>query len=285
MLSPEHVSGLSWLIIEVTMPALFFCGVLKSGFSFENKGLIVAALGGFLVSLIGLLLAIPLFQVFPLKNKEKGAILFDACVGNSSFLPLPISMALWGDQGVLACLAYVLGNNIFLFTLGIGLLRGSKKLEKADILRVFMHPQALAFGLGLMLFVLKNPCPVWLFEPIEALGKSTLPLAMLATGAILAQSGAIWQGRGRLLGSLGAYKLLILPGLAYLCLKPLQNGPFGGVGAALVLLQAAMPSLASAGIYAKRFGGDAPLAAAGSLASTLASPLTIPLWMALWELK
>lgn len=283
-LNEEGVNGLSWLVIDVTMPALFFCGVLDSGFSFENKGLIVAMAGGFLVSCLGMLAAMPLFRVFPLKNKEKGAVWFDCCVGNSSFLPLPIAMALWGQEGVLVCLAYLLGNNVFLFTVGIRMLRGGGSFEKRDFIRIFTHPQALAFFLGLLMYSLGLRLPPWVYEPLDALGKATLPLAMIATGAILAQATGSWQGRGTLLASVAVVKLVVLPLLVLICLKPFKNGAFGGVGASLVLLQAAMPSLASAGVYARRFGGDAGLAASGSLVTTLLSPLTLPLWMLIWDL-
>jgi predicted permease len=282
LMDRSSVSGLAWLIIDVTMPALFFTGVLKNGFILQNKAFIVSFLGGTLVPCVGLLLAWPTFRFFPLENKQKGAIYFDSCVGNSSFIPLPICAALWGTEGSLACLAYILGNNIFLFTVGIGLLRGLKRPEKREILRIIMHPQGLAFALGLTFFYFKIQLPNWLFQPIEDLGKATLPLAMVVTGAILAQERHQWKGKARLFSALTLLKLGALPFLAFICLKPFKYGPFGGIAASVVLLQAAMPSLASAGVYARRFGGDAALAASGSLLTTLLCPLSIPLWMMWW---
>ena len=40
LLRGEALSRLAWLVIDVSMPALFFCGVARSGFSFENKDFI-----------------------------------------------------------------------------------------------------------------------------------------------------------------------------------------------------------------------------------------------------
>jgi predicted permease len=282
ILNGEPLSRLAWLVIDVTMPALFFSGVSRNGFIVENKGLIVAILGGLGVSALAMLLSWPLMRVLPLNYKEKGTFWFNCCIGNSSFLPLPLCYALWGNDGTLACLGYIMGNNLFLFTAGIGMLRGLSKRKKNDILRVFLHPQALAFVLGLSCFYLKILIPQWFFESVQGLGQATIPLSMLVTGAILAGEGVRWKGKGAVYASLAGFKLLLLPAAVFICLKPLKNGPFGGVGASVVLLEAAMPCLASAGAYASRFGGDSGLAAACSLITTLASPLTIPLWMTLW---
>jgi predicted permease len=124
--------------------------------------------------------------------------------------------------------------------------------------------------------------PVWLFEPMDMLGKATIPMAMLATGAILAQSTAAWKGRELALAFMAFFKLAVLPFVAFIILKPFKINDFHGIWASVVLLQAAMPSLASSGVYARRFGGDAALAATGSLITTVLCLITLPLWLALW---
>jgi len=216
LIGDQGVETIAWIVIDVTMPALFFTGVLESGFIIGNKGLILAMLAGILLPCLGLLLSLPLFKILSFKNKEKGAIAFSCCVGNSSFIPLPLCSA----PGTLACLAYILGNNIFLFSLGIGLLSGQKVNEKYNIIRIFTHPQALAFALGLALFSLNLEPPEWIMEPLDGLAKATLPLAMLLTGAILARERLQLKGKMGHIASVSLIKLLLLPLCALLILKP-----------------------------------------------------------------
>ncbi len=253
----------------------------RSGLSFENKDFLVTFLGGLVVSSLGWALAAPVASRLGLKNKDKGAFLFLVAICNSSFLPLPLAKALWGEQGTYCVLGFLLGNNLFLMTVGIAMLRSQGSPKSTDFLRAFLHPQALGFGLGILLWALKIPIPAWLFDPVSALGEATLPLAMLATGGILALSGMPGKGEARLLAWAAGLKLLALPFLVLCAEKAFKINAFAPIGAGVLMLEAAMPSLASAGVYAHRFGGNASLAASGSLITTLICPLTLPVWMAL----
>lgn len=269
------MKGLAWIVVDITLPALIFIGMI----SLSEHHLPVFALlaGGFLVSLAGLLVASWTLKLKKLKNK--GTFLFTVAVANSSFLPLPLAYALWGDVGASACLIYILGNNFFVFSLGISLFRLDYGATKnIDFTMLYRHPQALAALLGLLWMAGGLSLPTWAFQTIEGLGQSTIPMAMLATGGLLAVSTRkvignrlfLWLGLG--------LKLVALPALTVLILKMTD---IKGVLAGILLLQAAMPSLASAAAYASRFRGDPVLAGRSSFWSSLVALVTIPLWMAL----
>jgi predicted permease len=234
-------------------------------------------LGGFLVSSLGLLLGALALRLKTIENK--GTFLFSVAIANSSFLPLPLALALWGELGVAACLIYVLGNNVFLFSVGISLFRldghGPKNVEFSMLYR---HPQALAAALGLLWRWGALELPPWLFVTLDGLGQSTIPLAMLATGGLLAASGRKMIENKGVLGVSLSLKLFVLPALTLLILKSFA---ITGLLAGILLLQACMPSLASAAAYASRFKGDPVLAGNSSFWSSLAALGTIPAWMAL----
>ena len=146
------------------------------------------------------------------------------------------------------------------------------------MLLTLLHPQSIGFAAGLLLAALNFHLPQWVLDPVSSFGQATIPMAMVATGSILSQvhlgKDVLW----RMQLPAAFLKLILLPLIVLLILKAWQPGT---LVAGVLLLQAAMPSLASSGIYAKRFGGDAAQAAAGSLVTTALCPLFLPLWMGL----
>jgi malate permease and related proteins len=275
ILEQSVAKGLAWIVVDVTLPVLIFIGMISlSVDSLPWQGLL---LGGFLLSSLGLLLGALALRWKSIKNK--GTFLFSVAIANSSFLPLPLAMALWGELGTAACLIHVLGNNVFLFSVGISLFRlDGHGLKNIDFSMLYQHPQAIAAALGLLWRWGGLPLPSWLYVTLDGLGQSTIPLAMLATGGLLAASGRKMIENKGVLGLSLALKLLVLPALTLLVLKSLE---ITGILAGILLLQACMPSLASAAAYASRFKGDPVLAGNSSFWSSLAALGTIPAWMAL----
>jgi len=276
-ISHEAVTGLARLLIDVTMPALFFVGAL--GMDMENMSQWWPLMpAGFMVSVTGFCLAwLAHHRVAP-KEPARGAFMFLVSIGNTAFLPIPLCYAMWGETGVLACLFYILGNNFAMFSFGIGVLARSagRKMDLKMLRMTLMHPQALAFAAGLALAFIGWKPVSWLLEPVSMLGKSTIPLAMIAVGAILSEVRWKQQKQNKLLAWTVALKLVALPAIVLMLLKAWQPT---AIIAGVLLLQASMPSLASAGVYARRFGGDAGLAASGSLLTTLLCPVALPFWM------
>lgn len=275
LLDDSAMRSLAWIVVDITLPALIFAGITR--LSLDGPAAVKLLIGGFAVSALGLALAWPFSK---LKNVEfKGTFLFSVAVANSSFLPLPLATALWGQAGTEACLIYILGNNVFLMSAGIGLFgldrRGPKNI---DISMLYRHPQSVAALLGGLFLGLGWVLPAWGQESVHQLGQATIPMAMLATGGLLAASGRKMHENKGVLGLSLTLKLLALPALMLLGLKTLG---IQGLLAGILLLQASMPSLASAAAYASRFKGDPVLAGNSSFWSSLAALGTIPAWMAL----
>jgi predicted permease len=277
LLSTDQVRGLAWVVIDVTMPALFFTGLLHQDVkALGNMSLL--AVGGILLCTLGWLLGLLALRLYGKSIENKGTFLFLCAIGNSSFLPLPLCQALWGNEGTAYCLFFVLGSNLFLFTMGIRLMRGSLHLEKGFKLKDILHPQALATAAGLGLALGGVVLPSWLDGSLTSLGQATIPLAMLATGALLgATTSKSIENKG-ILGTALLVKLAALPLIVAISLKMLG---IHGVSAGVLLLEAAMPCLASSAVYAARFGGNVKLGAEGSFWSHLAALATFPVFMAL----
>jgi predicted permease len=277
-LKADAAQALAHLVVDVTLPALIFVGIS----TFSMAGLPWPALlgAGFGLSCLGLALAWPFSRS---KNVEfKGTFMFLVAVANSSFLPLPLASAIWGQEGTQYCLIYILGNNIFLLTIGIMLLQHDRVgHEKSSLTELFRHPQILA-AVGALLWKGSGlETPDWASWTLNSLGQTTIPLAMVAIGALLGTSDGNSIGNKWVLGTVVGLRLLAAPALVLLGLKMIG---IKGVLAGLVLLQAAMPSLASTAAYASRFGGDPVLGGKGSFWTSLGSLATLPLFLALGRL-
>lgn len=273
-LDESAVRALAWIVVDVCLPALIFIGIIDVSWTALPWPSLF--LGGFALSLAGLLLGLAASR---LKNIDSlGTFLFSVAIANSSFLPLPLAQALWGQPGLNACLIFILGNNVFLFSLGISLFRLDRQGSKnTDFSMLYRHPQVLAAVAGLGWHLLGLPMPSWAHLSLSGLGHSTIPMAMLAIGGLMAASGRkMTENKGVLALSLGL-KLFVLPALTLLALKSLG---IQGVLAGILMLEASMPSLASAAAYAVRFEGDPVLAGNASFWSSLMGLATIPAWIA-----
>ncbi len=277
LINSDATSGLGRLVVDVCMPCLFFIASLEFSWAGPSDGLV--AVGGFGMSVLGLLIGYLIARVFGFSGLQLGTFLFLCSVGNSSFLPIPLSDALLGQSGVRSTILYILSNNIYIFSIGIALFSMGgihKNYYKTMLFRVIAHPQSVAFWLGLSLHFIGFRPPAAVLEPISALGKTTLPLAMVCTGCILAGAGGLRTASWGLIGVMGGVKLVLLPLIVYLAFK---DNSFSDSSHGVLLLQAAMPCLASAGVYAQRFGGDAKLAAQGSLFTHVLAIFTLIFWL------
>lgn len=274
-LNAEQIGGLAKVVVDVCTPALFFVAIVD--FSATSLPFAALFIGGVAVSVLGLALAYPLSKLKNIENK--GTFLFLVAVGNSTFLPLPLSQALWGEAGSLACLIFILGSNVFLFSWGIWLFHlDGEKSKKLEISMVFRHPQGWGALLGLVWRLSGWGLPAWIHFSLQGLGQSTIPMAMLATGGLIAAaSGNPFENKA-FLGTVAILRNLALPLVTLILLKTLG---ITGVLAGILLLQSAMPSLASSAAYASRFQGDPFLAGWGSFWTSLISLATIPLFLAL----
>ncbi|MCC5877648.1 MAG: AEC family transporter [Candidatus Sumerlaeia bacterium] len=113
----------------------------------------------------------------------------------------------------------------------------------------------------------------------EIVGQAMAPLAMLLTGALIAQTriGAVTMRR---FVPIVALRFLIMPGLIYFLLVSGQI-PGGELLALILILEAASPPAMNLALAAKRFGGEWETASALSLWANLAGLVALPIWMAL----
>jgi malonate transporter len=141
---------------------------------------------------------------------------------------------------------------------------------------VVKNPLIWACAIGLVINVLHLPLPKLWHEVADALGRSSLAIGLLVTGAGLHLEGLFRPSAGAAIGVF--LKLILMPVLGIAMALW-----FGLTGSNLVIVAAcsAIPASSSAYVLARQMGGDAPLLAQIITLQTILAAITMPVAIAL----
>jgi predicted permease len=141
---------------------------------------------------------------------------------------------------------------------------------------VVRNPLIWACAIGLAINVAHLPLPRIWHEVADALGRSSLGIGLLVTGAGLHLEGMF---RPSLAASVAVFlKLVLMPVLAVAL--ALWFG-LSGYNLAIVTACSAVPASSSAYVLARQMGGDAPLLAQIITLQTILAAITMPVVIAL----
>lgn len=246
---PEQApAALNAYVIHVALPALVLSEIPRLVISAQ---ILLPVVSAWLVMLFSALLTYAVARWQRWSDEVTGAMLLVVTLGNTGFLGLPLIQAHLGDAALPYAILYDnLGTFIALNTFGIWV--AAFYAARAQTSGAVMPPwwkSMLAFPpfLALLLAFALRPFeyPLWLQELLARLSSTLVPVVMLAVGLQ-------WQLRlerhqlGPMVFGL-LVMLLIAPAFAWL-LMPVLGG--GGLAAKVVVLEAAMPAMISAGVLA-----------------------------------
>lgn len=291
------VSALSRVVLDVSLPALAFTAIVKTTSPKERDEALLLPLFGFVLCALSALVG-AVMAWLTARPPRRRTLLFVIAMPNWIYLPLPIAAALYGTAGTRTVLLCNVGALLFLWTIGVFILSGRASLGSA-LRQVAARPglwataAGIAAALGtpeLLRHVVdsgpgRSPLlflPTVLFQSLELLGTLTIPLALLCTGAQLAELREKARSGSRELAAALVGRLLLAPLLTFAVLHALP-GLLAPPVRATVALIAAMPVAVSCSMFTRELGGDDELAATSILASTLASLATVPALLALWQ--
>jgi malonate transporter len=193
---------------------------------------------------------------------------------------LAVSANLYGDTGLalasVAMVAIIPLVNVFSVAVLAHYASTEKQSVGAIAMTVVRNPLIWACAIGLAINVTHLPLPKIWHEVADALGRSSLGIGLLVTGAGLHLEGMF---RPSPAASVSVFlKLILMPVLAV----GLALG-FGISGPNLVItvVCAAVPASSSAYVLARQMGGDAPLLAQIITLQTILAVLTMPIAIAL----
>jgi malonate transporter and related proteins len=272
--------GLERLTYYVLFPMLLIQTLVKA----DLTRVPVAGVGGalllsaLLMSLLCLALR-PALARFAVDGPAFTSI-FQGAVRWQTYVALSVSANLYGNAGLalasVAMVAIIPLVNVFSVAVLAHYAAPERQSVRTIVMTVVKNPLIWACAIGLALNVLHLPLPKIWHEVADALGRSSLAIGLLVTGAGLHLEGLL---RPRVSAAVGVFlKLILMPVLGIaLALW------FGLSGTNLVIVAAcsAVPASSSSYVLARQMGGDAPLLAQIITLQTILAAITMPLFITL----
>lgn len=281
VLTIESKDMLSKVIFNISLPLMLFTNFLKLDATprLLTNSFTVLSVSGIVIFFM-LLAGWCVTKLFNFKGREAAVFKAHSMFGNTIFLGFPLITALYGVEGLLYASMYQLVSTIIMWTAGVIILtHGDERSWKKSIARV-LNPNTIATLLGLLFFIFSIKLPALIVKPLSELGAANTWLSMLYIGAMLVLADV-----GGLLGRKSLYilsinRLIIVPAIlisVFAAFSAITGFSHDKTVAAVIILEASMPCMASVVIMAKELGADDHLAVGNVFVSTIISILTLPM--------
>lgn len=220
-------------------------------------------------------------RIFKLGKSQAVINMLHTFLGNIVFLGFPLLDALFpGGEAILYAALYQLVMNTVLWTFGVYKLNPAGNEKGIGNLKKLLNPNTVALLVGLGMMIFKIRLPQVLQVSLGGLGNTTLYLAMIYIGVLLAQSKIISMFRKVDVLFLSFNKLFILPIAFIVMIKfilRISGLEMNQTAFSVLILEAAMPCMTILVLLAKRFGADDTKAMENFVVTTILSILSLPL--------
>jgi predicted permease len=281
ILKSAELDTLSRLVIEVSLPLLIICQLIKNfKFTLYPKWYIfpLTSIG---ITIVGLIVG-GIFTGFIKGLNCKLQFLSLVTFQNSGYLPLALVAALLPTEKTDIMFIYIflflLGFNSMMWSLGVYMLTFSR-VKKFELGSIF-SPAVIAtiFSLIFIFLELNKIVPEFIYRPLKTLGDCTLPLAMLVTGGSLALI-ELKEIDKKAMPLLILTKLIILPLLGLGLIVKFRLPELLGL---LIIIELAAPSAVSLSLITRHYKKEDLLISQGIFFSHIACLITIPIFLSLY---
>lgn len=272
--------GLERLTYYVLFPMLLIQTLVKADLSRVP----VAGVGGalLLAALFMSLLCLtmrPMLARFHIDGPAFTSV-FQGATRWQTYVALSVAANMFGEVGLalasVAMVALIPLVNVFSVSVLAHYASPTKQSARETVLSVVRNPLIWACVIGLAINLVHLPLPRIWHEVADALGRSSLAIGLLVTGAGLHAEGLFRPNIGAAISVV--LKLVAMPALA------LGLGLWFGLSGpnlAIVAICSAVPTSPSAYVLARQMGGDAPLLAQIITLQTILAAITMPVVIAL----
>lgn len=277
VINDDTVKKLNKVLLCIGQPAMIISSVLDTELNMGIADVLWFAVLVFLMQILLLVFAFVFTPLFVKKKEDRGLFKFMIAFGNTGFMGVPVITALFGEDAVFLASIGMIPFFLFVYSVGIILLKGYTKGEKIDF-SFLLNPALISTFIAIILFFTKIQLPSVVMEAAGGLADMLIPLSMVVIGANIGMSAfsdlyADWR-----MYALCLVKLVISPLLMYLiCGSFVSDQVYLGV----LVVSSAMPVAVLASVLTTEYGADVRVGSRGVFITTLLSLITIPLMMSL----
>ena len=278
-LTSEADASMLRVSVNVLAPCLILDSLIGNEALRHLENMALPPVMGLLTSCVGFLfawMAAPLIGLREPRQRRTFSFVIGIC--NYGFIPIPIVMGLFDEATLGVLFNHNLGVEIALWTVGVLILTGA---HGGGGWRRALNGPVLAVIAGTILNLSRGDqwLPGFLLQAVHLIGLASVPIALLLTGASLAEWGktdAPAATRALLPVASCVLRLIALP-LALLVIT--RNLPCSVELKRVLVIQAAMPCAVFPIVLTRHFGGDAAIAVAAVVSTSALGLLTIPAWI------
>lgn len=271
LLKYEDAKSLNKLVVNLAIPSLIFMALYRIDISILPS-LTPIPIICILIGVISGLIAYFWGKIKGYSKKTRWSIMLPAIMLNSGFLGYPITLGVFGVNGLVRAIFYDLGSILMFIGLGIILLTTFGGSKRDVIRRALLFPPLWGIILGLMANYFHAPIGFVVSDVLIFLSGAAIPLIMISLGLSLELKGIKEHFSDATFVSI--VRLIISPAIAVLIISI-----FGltGLERTVTLIESAMPSAMLSVVLAITYDLDIRLTAACVFFSTILSLITLPL--------
>ncbi|HHU71524.1 MAG TPA: AEC family transporter [Clostridiales bacterium] len=272
LIDDETNKKLSNFVLMLVNPLVIFLSYQRE----FQKDLLIGLMVSLFLGIISFILNIFLSRLlFPNKyNKNRATERFATIYSNCGFIGIPLVNGLFGSEGVFYITAYMTIFNLLVWTHGIILISGRKDWN--SIKKSLLSPSVIATISGFIFFIARLGLPDIVLEPLNHLGNTNTPLAMIVAGVSIAQTNLKELIKNYRIFYVSFFKLLGLPLLIAASFSLL---PFEQTITATSILANACPTATTLIMFAYRYDKNVTYSSQLFAATTILSMITIPIVM------
>ncbi len=276
MLSESNAKGLSIVLTRVAVPANMII-LMQRPYSHEIWiGFLKTCSATFLMCSLGALLFFVIGKALKMQFPELGLFAGGGVYSNVIFMGQPLIMAMYGEEGLIFCVAVMFTCNVFLFTVcsvlfAIG--SGKQKSIRRMLKEAFINLICISAVIGVFCFVNSITLPAPIRDTLQFSANTTVCLSMIYIGSLLAAANIKEIFKDKLVYIFSFVTLIVMP----IITKFVGSLFLDGIALSVLVVLTGTPAAAALPSFAEIYGNDEKRASEFVFVSTIFSVLTLPL--------
>lgn len=283
-LSDQFRGNISYLIMNVALPASIFVSVLK----YLTRGKLAGLTGGLVYAVAccaaSYLIGWILMKILKIRQGRRGTFINMFANANTIFIGLPLNIALFGEQSLPYFLVYYVANTISTWAIGVFFIAADNPTIKPGTKQKFnwkklLPPPLVGFLVALVFLLLAIPIPAWINSTLSMIGGIVTPMSLIYIGIILADAGlrSIRFDRDTIWGLIGRFIVAPTLMIIFILIGTQLGAHLPSMEQSTLVIQAATPALAIMPILVGQAHGDVKYATNLVTTSTVLFVIVIPI--------